>query len=566
MTQAAKHYCKKCNRSVSAWAGNCPHCKGFNCIALGEPPKDGTNAFQDERPVKLSDVEDEAYDRISTGTRELDRVLGGGLVIGSVVLVSGDPGIGKSTLLTQTAIDLTVADTTDAETGEPAEPLVVLYVGPEETNAQIKLRTRRIGRGARDLYLYYQVNIFDIDKTIEEIEPDVLIIDSIQKMMHPEVEGTPGSVTQVRACNSYLVGICKQRKIACFMVAHITKDGSIAGPKTLEHDVDVVLEFHKEGQGDLRSVRASKNRFGSTSEMALFRMTGEGLESIENPTELLLEHHRDGVTGTCIAMAADGPRPLAVEIQTLMSGLDGDDEEEGLETLDLIAMKVGRRRKQQRRFVTGLDKARVNQVMAVLSARAGIPLNATETIISIAGGIEIRDPGLDLPLALALASFVLNTALPKSFCAFGEVGLGGEIRPVEYTEARIKSGKLMGFETIAGPRLSKREDPYAEVEKKEETEDFAQLADESEPPGAILDPDDDEDDNGEDRYMGFATLEEVLAAVLQMSADEKKKAKVAAKPKRRKSKKKSASVDEEVSALIACPPEEPFVSEAPPPI
>ncbi len=518
MTKAGTYFCKKCNRSCERWAQNCPHCKAYNTVAAGKPV-DGAHSYQDERPEKLSDVEEgETLERISTGTKEFDRVLGGGLVIGSAVLLAGDPGIGKSTLFTQTAIDLTTASTTDEETGEPAEPYVVLYVGAEETNAQIKLRAARLSRGARELFLYHQVNVFEIDKQIEEFDPDVIFIDSIQMMQHPEIDGPAGSLVQVKACADYLIGICKARKIALLMVAHITKDGTIAGPKTLEHLVDAVLEFHKEGQGDLRSIRASKNRFGDTNESALFRMTAEGLQSIENPSVLLLEHQLEGVTGMCVGYVADGSRPIAVVIQTLMTGVAGEDEGDWDEIAKLaeqhgLDMPKKPKRRAGKRLVTGLDPKRINQVMAVLEQRAHVCIDATETFISIAGGLSTLDPGLDLPAALAVASFVLDKALPKSFCAFGEIGLGGEIRPVEYTDARIKSAALMGFTTIAGPTRPKPPALFADGdEPDDDDEDFAGLA-ESQPPGSIVDPVEGEIDV-EACYQGYATLGEVIDAIL----------------------------------------------------
>jgi DNA repair protein RadA/Sms len=522
---ATIYHCRACGEEQD-WAQFCKKCNSFNTMVPGKCPAGGVQAFAPEKPQLLSEVKRDPHERIPTGTREFDRVLGGGLVMGSAVLISGDPGIGKSTLLLQTAIDLSLAEVTNKDTGAPEDPFVVLYVSAEETTSQIKGRAERLSKMSKRLYLYHQANVIEIDKRITEINPDVLIIDSIQTMVHPNAGdgGHAGSVTQVRACAEFIVNICKVRDIGCFIVAHINKEGVVAGPKTLEHLVDATLEFHKEGQGELRSVRASKNRFGDTNEMALFRMTKDGLQSIENPSELLLEHHRDGITGMCVGIAADGPRAMAVEVQAIVNSLD-------------VEVKTQAKGK---RFVTGLSSQRVNQVMAVLARRANV-LIFTETYINIAGGVELRDPGLDLPLALSLVSFVLNVSLPESFCAFGEIGLGGEIRPVQYTDARIKAAALMGFETIVGPIVPEYEADLAETEEDDKKpEDGAEedLDDEGEP------------DDGKERYLGVGTLEEVFE-MLEFEI-QKTQAKKSKKPTKKK-KKKAAPKGESVP--VAPPPE-----------
>ncbi len=562
---ATIYHCRQCGEE-QAWAQFCTKCKAFMAMSPGKAPAGGVHAHLPEKPQLLSEIKRDPHERIPTGTREFDRVLGGGLVMGSTVLISGDPGIGKSTLLLQTAIDLSLAEVTNKDTGKPEEPFIVLYVSAEETKSQIKGRAERLSRTSNRLYLYHQANVLEIDKYITEINPDVLIIDSIQTMVHPHAGdgGHAGSVTQVRACAEFIVQICKVRDIGCFIVAHINKEGVVAGPKTLEHLVDATLEFHKEGQGELRSVRANKNRFGDTNEMALFRMQKDGLQSIENPSELLLENHEDGITGMCVGIAADGPRAIAVEVQSLVNSLD----------IELKTQAKGKR------YVTGLSMQRVNQVMAVLARRSNVHI-FTETYVNIAGGVELRDPGLDLPLALSLVSFVLDVALPPGFCAFGEIGLGGEIRPVQYTDARIKAAALMGFKTIVGPIVPEYEADLAEEleatekAKKEKKEKKAA----SEPPdpnlvfrnGALLVEgegekkksdvgddeeddddlddideldDDDLDDEGEpadpkDRYLGVGTLDEVFD-LLEFEV-RKAKAKQAKKPKKKKKPKASSS-------------------------
>lgn len=435
----AGHHCKICRKNVGAdWRPDCPHCGAHGTIAVGEVAATTGNRWIGAglKPQLLSEVPETDYERISTGTREFDRVLGGGIVTGSTVLLSGDPGIGKSTLLLQVAIDLSVADVTDAQTNEKADPLTILYVSAEETNSQIKGRAVRLARESKRLFLHNECDVHEIGRHVVEVDPDVLIVDSIQTMIMPGVDGAAGTVTQVRECALYLVDLCRKRGIGCFLVAHVTKDGTIAGPKVLEHLVDAVLEFHKEGGlGELRSIRANKNRFGDTAEMALFRMTREGLSSIENPSELLLSHHKDGLAGVCIGLVATGPRPWAVEFQSLLGPSSAN----------------GSAGSERKRVMTGLSTQRATQVIAILQRRLSLDLNR-EVFLNVPGGLDdIKDPAMDLPLALALASFALGIALPKSFVAFGEIGLAGEVRPVAHNEARIKAARLMGFKTTMGP-------------------------------------------------------------------------------------------------------------------
>lgn len=432
----ADFYCTACSKAVKAWTQTCPNdgCGAFGTIAMGRAPRSDA-WIASRKPTLLSEIPDLEYERIATGTREFDRVLGGGIVTGSSVLISGDPGIGKSTLLLQVCIDLSLARMTDVETGAPEKPLTVLYVSAEETQSQIKGRAMRLAGESKRLFIYNESNVDEIVRHIQEIEPTILIIDSIQTMHKRGVDGAAGSVTQVRECGIMLTSLCKQAGIGMFIVAHINKDGMVAGPKTLEHLVDAVLEFRREGQGDLRSVSASKNRFGDTNEMALFKMTRDGLRSIENPSELLLENHEDGRPGSSIAIVATGPRPFAVEIQTLLGPMGT----------------------KPTRALTGISAGRVAQTMAVLQRRCGADL-ARECFINIPGGMEdVRDPAVDLPLALALAASERGFALPDSFCAFGEIGLAGEIRPVSYNPARVKSAFLMGFKMIVGPVLPDHE-------------------------------------------------------------------------------------------------------------
>lgn len=540
MTQAVpaktSFYCKKCLRSVGPiWVKSCPNneCRGFNTIVAGAPPANA-QANHDERPQLLSEVRIDALDRISTGTREFDRVLGGGLVIGSTVLLSGDPGIGKSTLLLQTANDLSTAAVINKVTGAPEDPLVVLYVSAEETKAQVASRAARLSRESGKLHLFYQSNVHEIDKWITEIDPDVLIIDSIQTMMRPDIDARPGSITQVLASAEYLIGICKARDIGCFMVAQITKDGNIAGPKAMEHLVDATLEFHKEGEGEFRNISAAKNRFGDTNETALFRMTKDGLESVENPSELLLAQHKDGMAGSCVGITLNGHRGVGVEVQSRLTSIIPINFEYELEALQdkvdaarvvAIFNALKRLQKPAKRNVTGLPPQRVNQILAVL---AGIGLDIRDEVwVNVAGKLKFDDPGLDLPTALSLASFVQGMALPPKFAAFGEIGLLGEIRPVGYMDVRIKQAASMGYEYILGPVAPEYEADLGgehddetvslgdALSRDDDEDDEDDDDDDNDDEGDDEESDDDDDEisDGKDRYIGVRTLEEAFKAL-----------------------------------------------------
>lgn len=480
--------CSSCGKSSGPnWRESCLLCGAFGTVEMGSAShaKNKNWVGGSGKPQLLSEVSAEDHERISTGTREFDRVLGGGLVTGSLVLISGDPGIGKSTLLTQIAAALTTAEMTEIETKRATHPLVVLYVSAEETTAQIKNRSVRLAMPSKQLFLVNESDVVVITKYIHEIKPDILIIDSVQTVFLPDTDGNAGSVTQVKECAVHFMNVCRAMKIGCFLVCHVIKDGTVAGPKMLEHVVDAVLEFHREGQGELRSVRANKNRFGDTNEMALFRMSKDGLHSIENPSELLLEQHQDGQQGVCIGLAALGPRPLAVEVQVLLGS------------------SMPSSYTSFKRAVTGLKTARALQVCTILQRRFNIDLNR-EVLINVPGGLEeLQDPALDLPLALALTSYVLGIALPPGFICWGEIGLAGEIRPVSYSEARIKAAKLLHFDMVMGPVAPSYETDHAPK------------------------PDSDDEEGG---YFPVATLEEAFDA-LDFDI-------TVAKPKRAKLKRK----------------------------
>jgi DNA repair protein RadA/Sms len=501
------------------WDNSCPECKSLGTIAVGKP---GRGAMPwvggGGRPILIDKVAELDYERLSTGTREFDRVLGGGLVTGSTVLISGDPGIGKSTLLLQVCKDMTSCKITIADTDEETDPLSVLYVSAEETNAQIKGRGVRLDRPedvealrkqkrTPKLYLLNESSVDEIVKYLTEYDPDVLVIDSIQTMQKDGEEGIAGSVQQVRASATLLVNECKARGIGCFLVAHINKDGVVAGPKTLEHLVDAVLEFHKES-ADLRSVRASKNRFGDTSEMALFRMTKEGLMSVENPGDLLLEHRDSSKAGVSIGLVsmAKSSRPFAMEIQTLFGDLQAG---------------------AGKKFVQGLAGSRANQVFAVLGWRYGIAFLGREIFVNVPGDHEeVVDPAVDLPLALALASGALGIALPKGLIAWGEVGLGGEIRQCNFQEARIRSAALMGFSMIMGPKLP----PF-------EADLVLRLLKEDQPES----PDAGGDKKPRQRYYGVSNLEEAFDLIDGFDIEPKETKVAEIKPPERRKRTSSPS-------------------------
>ena len=510
--EEARFYCEACNRDAGTmYSPTCPYsdCRSFRTVVQGRTTKVGSTWIGGGgKPQLISDVSEQDFEKLSTGTREFDRVLGGGLTTGSTVLISGDPGIGKSTLLLQVAIDLTAATITDENNKEVGELLSVLYVSAEETASQIKGRGLRLmpdlnkqipnpikdrakeaAKISRRLYIYNESDVVEIARYVAEIKPSILIIDSIQTMLKPGVSGHAGSVTQAKECTSFIVRLCKEKGIGCFLVAHVTKDGEIAGPKMLEHLVDATFEFHKEGTGELRSIRPNKNRFGTTNEMALFRMTGDGLKSIENPNELLIEHHVKGKPGVCIGLASSGPRPFAMEVQVLLGP-------PAMRTFSDNGNETTNTRQQFKRVIVGMSTQRANQVIAILQRRYGLELNR-EIYINVPGDHdEVKDPAFDLPLALALVSYCCDVALPESVVAYGEIGLAGEVRPVTYSESRIKAAALMKFKTIVGPK----------VPSYEAASIVAGLMRSDCPSG----PDGDGKVEPKERYFGVKSLEEAL--------------------------------------------------------
>jgi DNA repair protein RadA/Sms len=410
--------CSQCSHVEAKWAGRCPECGEYGTfIEAAAPPGAASSrvSASPARPVRLSDVQTAGDRRLPTGIGEVDRVLGGGLVRGSLVLLGGEPGIGKSTLLLQVADSL-------ARSGAR-----VLYACGEESPAQVKMRAERLGC-ASDMGLLPATDVGVVEATAIEDRTDVLIVDSIQTMTDPEAPGSSGSVGQIRASTARLTTMAKTHGITTLVIGHVTKEGAIAGPRVLEHMVDTVLYFEGDRDHAFRIVRAAKNRFGSVSEIGVFEMAEGGLRAVANPSAALLEHRPSGVSGSAVMAAMEGSRPVLVEIQALVSP-------------SYLQMP--------RRLATGIDMQRLLQLLAVLERRAGLGFGQHDVYVSVVGGMRVMEPAVDLPLGLALASARRDVPLPAALVAFGEVGLAGEIRPVPHAAARAGEAARLGLHTVA---------------------------------------------------------------------------------------------------------------------
>ena len=417
-------FCQNCGHEESKWLGQCPACKEWNTFVEEKVVSTGTNAIKSRKEVKivsLSSVVTEDDERILTGIDELDRVLGGGIVPGSLVLVGGDPGIGKSTLLLQVCQRLSAA-------GKK-----ILYISGEESLRQIKLRANRMGEFTDNLNLLCETNLDMIRNVIEEQKPDAVVIDSIQTMYNEEVGSAPGSVSQVRESTNILMQLAKGLNISIFIVGHVTKEGTVAGPRVLEHMVDTVLYFEGDRHASYRILRGVKNRFGSTNEIGVFEMQKTGLVEVENPSEFMLSGKPDNASGSVVACAIEGTRPMLMEIQALV-----------------CKSNFG----MPRRTAAGLDYNRVNLLMAVLEKRLGLPLSNYDAYVNIAGGIRMNEPAMDLGVVLAIVSSYKNRPVAEDTIVFGEVGLSGEVRAVTMPEQRIAEARKLGFKTCILPEVS----------------------------------------------------------------------------------------------------------------
>ena len=417
-------FCQNCGHEENKWLGQCPMCKEWNTFVEEAVTVSKSNALRQVKEaevISLKHVETDREERIHTSIEELDRVLGGGIVPGSLILVGGDPGIGKSTLLLQVCQKLC------------EEKRQILYISGEESLKQIKLRANRMGEFTEDLWLLCETNLEIVKNVIEKRKPDVVIVDSIQTMYSEEVTSAPGSVSQVRESTNVFMQLAKGLGISIFIVGHVTKEGTVAGPRVLEHMVDTVLYFEGDRHASYRILRGVKNRFGSTNEIGVFEMRQNGLAEVQNASEFMLSGRPENASGSVVACSMEGTRPILLEIQALVCNSNFG---------------------MPRRTAAGTDYNRVNLLMAVLEKRAGIHLSNTDAYVNIAGGIKMNEPAIDLGIVMALVSSFKNRPVDEKTIVFGEVGLSGEVRAVSMPEQRVAEAKRLGFETVIMPEVS----------------------------------------------------------------------------------------------------------------
>lgn len=413
-------FCKECGNESPKWMGRCPACGEWNTM-VEETVATGKKSSQTSisvpgsghKPMPLSGIDSSIEDRISLNNAEVDRILGGGLVEGSLVLIGGEPGIGKSTLSLQIPLH--------------SPDLKTLYVTGEESAKQVKLRAARIGGDDSNCMIYSETLMENIIAEARSMMPDLMVVDSVQTMFSQNVESSPGSVTQIKETTAMLLRFAKETGIPVILIGHITKEGSIAGPKILEHIVDVVLQFEGDNRGTYRLLRSIKNRFGSTSELAVFEMTGKGLREVSNPSEMLIPMHEEGLSGVAVSAMLDGTRPFLIEVQSLVS-----------------TAAYG----TPQRSATGFDVRRLNMLLAVLEKRAGFKLGVKDVFLNMAGGLKVTDPACDLAVISAVLSSNFDFAIPSDVCFAGEIGLSGEVRPVAQTDRRIIEAARLGFKKI----------------------------------------------------------------------------------------------------------------------
>ncbi len=420
-------FCQECGYESVKWMGQCPGCKAWNSfveekISIGMKMASGSGkaggTLQGIKPARLSDVSMGREERVNTGIGELDRVLGGGIVPGSLTLVGGDPGIGKSTLLLQVCQKL------------ENKGYEVLYISGEESLKQIKIRAERMGEFGDRLLLLCETNLEVIKDTIHSLKPQAVIIDSIQTMYSEEVSSAPGSVSQVREATGVFLQIAKGLNISIFIVGHVTKEGTVAGPRVLEHMVDTVLYFEGDRHASYRILRGVKNRFGSTNEIGVFEMREEGLKEVKNPSEFMLDGKPEDASGSVVACSMEGTRPMLIEIQALVCGSNF-----GI----------------PRRQAAGTDFNRLNLLMAILEKRVGLPLSGCDAYVNLAGGIKIVEPAIDLGIVMAVVSSFKNRIVDEKMVVFGEVGLSGEVRAVSMAQQRLQEAAKLGFTTCMMP-------------------------------------------------------------------------------------------------------------------
>ena len=413
--------CQNCGMQSPKWLGKCTSCGTWNSfqeevIDSSVGKSTATVVSSATKPMMLSEIKTDNVTRIKTGIHELDQVVGGGIVPGSVILLGGEPGIGKSTLLLQVAVRLQKK---------------VLYVSGDESPQQIYLRAQRLQMPTNTCYIYSETNVAAIIQEIKNFQPELVIIDSVQTLKHPDIDASPGSVSQIRETSNLLIELAKQSHIPMILIGHINKEGSIAGPKILEHMVDVVLQFEGDMQNVYRILRSNKNRFGSTAEIGIFEMIQSGLREVSNPSEIMLSGNPEKLSGVAIASVMEGIRPLMIEVQALVS-----------------TAAYG----TPQRTVNGFDSKRLNMLLAVIEKRLGVKIYTKDVFINIAGGIRVQDPAIDLAVVAAILSSLFDFYIPSSYCFAGEVGLTGEIRTVSQLEKRVKESAKLGIQKIFVPR------------------------------------------------------------------------------------------------------------------
>lgn len=425
--------CTECGATNPKWQGQCPGCNAWNTLVESVAETPGKHRFEALAPAarlqNLAEIEAREADRIATGIGEFDRALGGGLVGGGVVLIGGDPGIGKSTLLLQALAHL-------------AQTQRVLYVTGEESGQQVALRARRLNLDATNLPLMAEINLERILATLQAEKPQVAVIDSIQTLWSDQLSSAPGSVAQVRECAAQLTRLAKQAGITVILVGHVTKEGALAGPRVLEHVVDTVLYFEGDTHSSFRLVRAVKNRFGAVNELGVFAMTETGLKGVSNPSAMFLSQHGQEVAGSCVLVTQEGTRPLLVEIQALVDTAHGN----------------------PRRLTVGLDAQRLAMLLAVLHRHAGIVCFDQDVFVNAVGGVKIGEPAGDLAVLMAITSSLKNKPLPEKLIVFGEVGLAGEIRPAPRGQERLREAAKLGFTRALIPEANKPRQPIPGLE------------------------------------------------------------------------------------------------------
>ena len=440
------YFCQNCGAQHSKWQGQCNSCREWNTLVEEVVQKTEKKSWKSEtspavkrtaKPLRISEIEVSREERLKTNNNELDRVLGGGIVPGSLTLLGGEPGIGKSTLLLQISLYLNFK---------------TLYVSGEESQQQIKMRAQRINPNSDKCFILTETKTQNIFQQIEKLEPEIVIIDSIQTLHSDYIESGPGSISQIRECTAELIKFAKETATPVILIGHITKEGSIAGPKVLEHMVDTVLQFEGDRNHVYRILRAHKNRFGSTNELGIYEMQGNGLREVSNPSEILISKNEEDLSGTAISATLEGMRPLMIEIQALVS-----------------SAVYG----TPQRSATGYNAKRLNMLLAVLEKRAGFRLGAKDVFLNITGGISVDDPALDLAVVAAILSSNEDIAVPKDICFAAEVGLAGEVRPVTRVEQRILEAEKLGFSSIVVSTQNKfpKNDFAIKVQKVSKIED-----------------------------------------------------------------------------------------------